>query len=102
MPYIARSRAGLSSGDPPMPPVIRRSTRVRSLMWANASRSEVMITQSQPRSSAQPAADALTSSASRPAGVTVRSPSASSSAAPRSSWSTSVASFSARPALYAG
>ncbi len=102
MPYIARSRAGLSSGEPLIPPVIRRSTWVRSLMWANASRSEVISTQFHPERSAQVAAEALTSSASRPGGVTVSMPSASSRSAARSSWSTSAGSFSARPALYAG
>ncbi len=96
---MSNSRAGLSIGEPWMPPSMRRSTRVCALMWAKASRSEVMITQFQPLRSAHVAPEALTSSASSPGGVTVASPSASSSAPARSSWSTSSASFCARPAL---
>ncbi len=86
-------------GEPWIPPSMSRSTRVWWLMWAKASRSEVMITQSQPLAVAQVAPEALTSSASRPGGVRVASPSASSRAAARSSWSISSGSFSARPAL---
>ncbi len=51
-----------------MPPLISRSTRVCSLMWAKESRSEVMMTHSHPWVSAHTAAEALTSSASSPAG----------------------------------
>ena len=96
---MLKSRAGLSIGEPWMPPSMSRSTCVCGLMWAKASRSEVMITQSQPLSSAQVAPEALTSSASSPGGVIVWSPRASSRAAARSSWSTSSSSFTARPAL---
>ncbi len=80
-----------------MPPSMTRSTRVWSLMWANESRSEVTITQFHPARTAQVAAEALTSSASSPSGVTVRKPSASRRAAARSSWSTSSGSFGRAP-----
>ena len=63
------SRAGLSSGEPVIPPVISRSTWVWSLMCAKTSRSEVIRTQLHPERSAQAAAEALTSSASSPGGV---------------------------------
>ena len=82
-----------------MPPLISRSTWVWSLISANASRSEVITTQFQPLRPAQAAPEALTSSASRPGGVWVASPRASSIAPARPSCSESNGSFSGRPAL---